>query len=109
MTRLDQNRAKSILGNKLNKSVTEISQLVVWGNHSATQFPDLNHSLVSNNDVPIKSLDQKWIEDAFIPRVQKRGAEIIEQLGFVIGLHTKEISKKQINFIRETLFLIDKI
>ena len=81
LMKLDQNRAKSILSNKLNTSVSEISQLVVWGNHSATQFPDLNHSLVSNNNKPIKSLDQKWIEDAFIPRVQKRGAEIIEHRG----------------------------
>ena len=51
------------------------------GNHSATQFPDLNHSLVSNDNELIESLDQKWIEDEFIPRVQKRGAEIIEHRG----------------------------
>jgi malate dehydrogenase len=79
--KLDQNRAKSILSNKLNKSVNQISKLVVWGNHSATQFPDLNHSLVSNDSEPITSLDETWIKDVFIPRVQKRGAEIIEHRG----------------------------
>ena len=79
--KLDQNRAKSILGNKLNKSVTEVSQLVVWGNHSATQFPDLNHANVSNSNEAILSLDADWVNDVFIPRVQKRGAEIIQHRG----------------------------
>ena len=81
LMKLDQNRAKSILSNKLNKSVSQISKLVVWGNHSATQFPDLNHSLVSNDSELITSLDETWIKDVFIPRVQKRGAEIIEHRG----------------------------
>lgn len=81
LMKLDQNRAKSILGNKLNKSVTEVSQLVVWGNHSATQFPDLNHANVSNSNEAILSLDADWVNDVFIPRVQKRGAEIIQHRG----------------------------
>ncbi len=81
LMKLDQNRAKSILANKLNKSVKEISQLIVWGNHSATQFPDVNHALVSNSNQLISSLESNWIDDVFIPRVQKRGAEIIEHRG----------------------------
>lgn len=81
LMKLDQNRAKSILSNKLGKSVKEISQLVVWGNHSATQFPDINHVLVSNTHDSISTLDNSWISDVFIPRVQKRGAEIIEHRG----------------------------
>ncbi|MDG2158642.1 MAG: malate dehydrogenase [Gammaproteobacteria bacterium] len=81
LMKLDQNRAKSILANKLDKSVKDISQLVVWGNHSVTQFPDLNHALVSDSHDLISSLDKNWINDIFIPRVQKRGAEIIEHRG----------------------------
>jgi malate dehydrogenase len=79
--RLDQNRAKSILGSKVNKPVESIKQLVVWGNHSATQFPDISNTLISNDNSFIKNLDTNWIDDIFIPRVQNRGAEIIEHRG----------------------------
>ena len=81
LMRLDQNRAKSILGSKVNKPVESIKQLVVWGNHSATQFPDISNTLISNENSFIKSLDTSWIDDIFIPRVQNRGAEIIEHRG----------------------------
>jgi len=81
LMRLDQNRAKSILGSKVNKPVESIKQLVVWGNHSATQFPDISNTLISNENSFIKSLDPNWIDDVFIPRVQNRGAEIIEHRG----------------------------
>ena len=81
LMRLDQNRAKSILGSKVNKPVESIKQLVVWGNHSATQFPDISNTLISNENSFIKSLDANWIDDIFIPRVQNRGAEIIEHRG----------------------------
>jgi malate dehydrogenase len=81
LMRLDQNRAKSILGSKVNKPVESIKQLVVWGNHSATQFPDISNTLISNENSFIKSLDANWINDIFIPRVQNRGAEIIEHRG----------------------------
>jgi len=81
LMRLDQNRAKSILGSKVNKPVEFIKQLVVWGNHSATQFPDISNTLISNENSFIKSLDVNWIDDIFIPRVQNRGAEIIEHRG----------------------------
>tara|TARA_B100000586_G_scaffold54020_1_gene36502 strand:- start:20292 stop:20810 length:519 start_codon:yes stop_codon:yes gene_type:complete len=79
--RLDQNRAKSVLSSKLNNDVESITKLIVWGNHSATQYPDLSYALVDNRRESIENLDDKWIENNFIPRVQNRGAEIIEYRG----------------------------
>jgi len=81
LMRLDQNRAKSILSVKTDCRVEQISQLIVWGNHSATQYPDINNALINNNNEKILSLNDQWISDEFIPRVQNRGAEIIEHRG----------------------------
>ena len=81
LMRLDQNRAKSILSAKINCCVDSIQRLVVWGNHSATQFPDISHALISGDNAFLDSLDTKWVYDDFIPRVQNRGAEIIKQRG----------------------------
>jgi len=81
LMRLDQNRAKSILSVKTDCRVEQISQLIVWGNHSATQYPDINNALINNNNEKILSLSDQWISDEFIPRVQNRGAEIIEHRG----------------------------
>ena len=81
LMRLDQNRAKSILSVKTDCRVEQISQLIVWGNHSATQYPDINNALINNNNEKILSLNDQWITDEFIPRVQNRGAEIIEHRG----------------------------
>jgi len=80
MTRLDHNRALSQLGEKTGKHVTAIKRMTIWGNHSATQYPDICHTLVDGK--PAKSLvDQKWIEESFIPVVQQRGAAIIKARG----------------------------
>ena len=80
MTRLDHNRALSQLAEKTDKHVTAITRMTIWGNHSATQYPDLSHTLVDGK--PAKSLvDQKWIEETFIPVVQQRGAAIIKARG----------------------------
>jgi malate dehydrogenase len=80
MTRLDHNRALSQLAEKTGKHVTAITRMTIWGNHSATQYPDLSHTLVDGK--PAKSLvDQKWIEETFIPVVQQRGAAIIKARG----------------------------
>jgi malate dehydrogenase len=80
MTRLDHNRALSQLAEKTGKHVTDIQRMIIWGNHSATQYPDLSHCLVSGT--PAKSLvDQNWIETYFIPTVQQRGAAIIKARG----------------------------
>ncbi len=81
LMRLDQNRAKSILSSKTNSKVEQISRLIVWGNHSATQYPDISNCLIDKNNEDILNLDSKWIIDEFIPRVQNRGAEIIEHRG----------------------------
>jgi malate dehydrogenase len=81
MTRLDQNRAFSQLAAKVGVSVNEIRKLVIWGNHSATQYPDLFHAEVGGKNAAEIVNDQKWIEDTFIPTVAKRGAAIIEARG----------------------------
>ena len=80
MTRLDHNRAISQLAAKTGSNVTDIKKMVVWGNHSATQYPDLSHATV--NGQPAKSLvDQDWIINDFIPSVQQRGSAIIKARG----------------------------
>ena len=80
MTRLDHNRALSQLAEKTGTHVTAIRRMTIWGNHSSTQYPDISHCLV--NGKPAKSLvDQKWIEETFIPVVQQRGAAIIKARG----------------------------
>jgi malate dehydrogenase len=80
MTRLDHNRALSQLAEKTGTHVTAIRKLTIWGNHSATQYPDISHALV--NGKPAKSLvEQKWLEETFIPVVQQRGAAIIKARG----------------------------
>jgi malate dehydrogenase len=81
MTRLDHNRAIAQLANKLGKPVTSVTNMTVWGNHSATQYPDLSHAKVDGDDARAVVDDDVWIRDEFIPRVAKRGAEIIEARG----------------------------
>jgi malate dehydrogenase len=80
MTRLDHNRALSQLAEKTGTHVTAIRKMTIWGNHSATQYPDISHTVV--NGKAAKSLvDQKWLEETFIPVVQQRGAAIIKARG----------------------------
>ncbi|MBS36821.1 MAG: malate dehydrogenase [Thiotrichales bacterium] len=80
MTRLDHNRALSQIAEKTGASVPDVKQMTIWGNHSATQYPDLHHATVAGK--PAMSLvDQAWVESDFIPKVQKRGAAIIEARG----------------------------
>ncbi|GAA4528010.1 MULTISPECIES: malate dehydrogenase [Nonomuraea] len=80
MTRLDHNRAISQLAAKLQVPVTEIKHMTIWGNHSATQYPDLFHTEVGGK-VAAEQVDQEWLRDTFIPTVAKRGAAIIEARG----------------------------
>ena len=80
MTRLDHNRALAQLAEKTGSHVTDIRRMTIWGNHSATQYPDLSHAEVAGR--PAKSLvDAKWITDTFIPTVQQRGAAVIKARG----------------------------
>lgn len=81
MTRLDHNRAISQLADTTGANVTDISQMTIWGNHSATQYPDLFHATVKGAVAAEAVGDQAWLEDDFIPTVQKRGAAIIEARG----------------------------
>lgn len=81
LTRLDHNRAISQLAAKLSVPVTEIRKMTIWGNHSATQYPDLFHCEVSGENAEQKVGDQAWLENDFIPTVAKRGAAIIEARG----------------------------
>ena len=80
MTRLDHNRAISQVSEKTGTPVTDIRKVIIWGNHSATQYPDLNHATIAGKPA-MAQLDQAWVRDQFIPRVQKRGAEVIEARG----------------------------
>jgi malate dehydrogenase len=80
MTRLDQNRAVALLAQKLGVGVDEIENLVVWGNHSPSMFPDLFNAQV-NGEPAADKVDMEWYENQYIPRVGKRGAEVIEARG----------------------------
>jgi len=81
MTRLDHNRAVAQLAKKLNAPVGDITKLTIWGNHSASQYPDIFHAEVAGKNAAEAVGDEKWLSDEFIPRVAKRGAEIIEARG----------------------------
>ena len=80
LTRLDHNRAVAQLAAKTGSSVNDVRHLTIWGNHSATQYPDVFHATVAGR--PATDLvEQEWLESQFLPKVQKRGAEIIEARG----------------------------
>ena len=81
LTRLDHNRAISQLAAKTGAAVTDIKQMTIWGNHSATQYPDVFHAEVGGKNAAEVVDDQAWIENDFIPTVAKRGAAIIEARG----------------------------
>ncbi|MEI6700807.1 MAG: malate dehydrogenase, partial [Actinomycetota bacterium] len=102
MTRLDQNRAQTQLAKKAGVSVADVKQIAIWGNHSATQFPDFANSTIGGKPTTDVITDQAWLEGDFITTVQKRGAAIIEARGLssaasaanaaidtVVGLRTK--------------------
>ncbi|MCF7548439.1 malate dehydrogenase [Pseudonocardia sp. WMMC193] len=80
MTRLDHNRALAQLSQKLGVPVSEIKKLTIWGNHSATQYPDLFHAEVGGK-IAAEQVEESWLKDTFIPTVAKRGAAIIEARG----------------------------
>jgi malate dehydrogenase len=80
MTRLDHNRALAQLAGKTGKHHNDISRMIIWGNHSTTQYPDIHHALVAGEDA-ISLVDGGWYQDDFIPTVQKRGAAIIKARG----------------------------
>ena len=81
MTRLDHNRAMTQVAQKTNTSINDITNMTIWGNHSATQYPDLFHTKVNGQSAAELVNDADWMENDFIPTVQKRGAAIIKARG----------------------------
>jgi malate dehydrogenase len=81
MVRLDHNRALAQLAKKTGAAIDEITKVTIWGNHSATQYPDIFHAEIAAENAAAKINDQVWLENDFIPTVQKRGAAIIEARG----------------------------
>ena len=81
MTRLDHNRAMTQVAQKTDTSINDITNMTIWGNHSATQYPDLFHTKVKGQNAAEMINDQEWLEGDFIPTVQKRGAAIIKARG----------------------------
>ena len=80
MVRLDHNRALSQLAEKTGAHSTDVKKMIIWGNHSATQYPDIHHAEVKGSSA-IDAVDQDWYENDFIPTVQQRGAAIIKARG----------------------------
>jgi malate dehydrogenase len=80
MTRLDHNRAMSQIANKTGSTINDVTHMTIWGNHSATQYPDLHETKV-NGKPAIDMIEQSWYEQDFIPTVQQRGAAIINARG----------------------------
>jgi len=81
MMRLDHNRALTQVAQKTGTTVRDITRMTVWGNHSASQYPDITHALVNDRPAPEVINDPAWVKDTFIPTVAKRGAAIIEARG----------------------------
>ena len=82
MTALDELRARAQLAKRAGVDTTEISQMVIWGNHSTTQYPDFANARISGRPAARRSIaDRKWLEEHFIPTVQNRGAEVIKARG----------------------------
>lgn len=77
MTRLDHNRALSQIAKKCGVEVMKVKNVIIWGNHSATQYPDASHATVDGKPAPQIVNDDAWLKDTFVPTVQKRGAAVI--------------------------------
>tara|TARA_B100001057_G_scaffold362381_1_gene364924 strand:- start:81 stop:1082 length:1002 start_codon:yes stop_codon:yes gene_type:complete len=81
MTMLDANRAKSMLSKKLSCNVSEVKNMIIWGNHSPTMYPDYENALVNNQSISELIDDEDWINSSFIPSVQQRGKAVIDARG----------------------------
>jgi len=107
MTRLDQNRAAGSLATKMGVNVSNISGTTIWGNHSATQYPDVNHAKIAGKPYPLQSAplrdvvgDDAWLNGDFITKVQKRGAAIIKARG---KSSAASAAKSSVDHMREWL------
>src|SRR5205085_6311771 len=81
MTRLDENRAKAQLAQKAGAAITDVTNMTIWGNHSATQYPDFYHAKIKGRSAADAIGDESWLKETFIPAVQQRGAAIIKARG----------------------------
>jgi malate dehydrogenase len=81
MTRLDENRAKSQLARKAGVDITQVTNMAIWGNHSATQYPDFYNARISGRSAALAITDEAWLKGEFISSVQQRGAAIIKARG----------------------------
>ncbi|MEO8044336.1 MAG: malate dehydrogenase [Spartobacteria bacterium] len=81
MTRLDENRGKAQLAQKAGVDITAVSNMTIWGNHSATQYPDFHNAKINGQNADQVINDEKWLKETFIPAVQQRGAAIIKARG----------------------------
>ena len=84
MTRLDENRAKAQLAQKAGVDVTEVTNMTIWGNHSATQYPDFYNAKINGKNADQVIGDEKWLKETFIPAVQQRGAAVIKARGLFL-------------------------
>ena len=81
MTMLDSSRAKSVLAKKTNVNVDDISNMIIWGNHSPTMYPDIDNAIVNGESVSSVINDMSWVENEFLPTVQQRGKAVIDARG----------------------------
>jgi malate dehydrogenase len=81
MTRLDENRAKALLAQKSGTPMAQVSNLAIWGNHSATQYPDAKHARIGGRLAPEVIVDDAWLSNEFIEAIQQRGTAIIKARG----------------------------
>ena len=81
MTMLDSSRAKSVLAKKTNVNVDDISNMIIWGNHSPTMYPDIENAIVNGESVSSVINDMSWVENEFLPTVQQRGKAVIDARG----------------------------
>lgn len=100
MTRLDENRAKSQLAQRAGVPVSSVSNLAIWGNHSATQFPDFANARIDGKPAPEVISDTEWLQGEFITTVQKRGAAIIDARGLSSAASAASAAIDSVNSIR---------
>mgnify|MGYP003324072080 CR=1 FL=1 len=81
MTMLDSNRAKSILAKKTNNNVSDIKNMIIWGNHSPTMYPDIENAMIDDKSISTMVNDMDWVENTFLPKVQQRGKAVIDARG----------------------------
>ena len=95
MTRLDENRARSQLAQKAGVSISSVSHMTIWGNHSATQYPDFYNVTIGGKSAVDAIGDENWLKDEFIPSVQQRGAAIIKARGASSAASTGDSSSAE--------------